>query len=93
MLKESQSVASFDGINYMKVKSPSSSGFASPVFESEKWVGLAYSNSPPPSSLPFPKFYMQHMGSIAKDLIDSNQCSQNVECNDSSRALSSKQKG
>lgn len=92
MLKDSQSVASFDGIDYTKVGSPSSSGFASPVFESEKWAGPAYSNSPPPSSLPFPKFYMQQMRSIATDLMDANLCSKNVESMDSSRVLPSEEK-
>lgn len=83
MLKEFQYVSSFDGVDDTKVGSPSSSDFASPVFESEKWAGPAYSNSPPPSSLPFPKFYMQQMRSIAMDLIDANHCSKSVEYMDS----------
>lgn len=91
MLKEFQSV-SFEGVDYSKVGNPSSSGFASPVFESEKWAGPAYSNSPPPSSLPFPKFYMQTMRSIAMDLIDANQCSNNVEVMDSSLVSPSEDK-
>lgn len=83
-LKEIRSAASSDGIDCMKVGSSFGSGLASPVFESEKWAGPAYSNSPPPSSLPFPKFYMQQMRSIAMDLIDANQCSDNVESVESS---------
>lgn len=92
MLKEFQYVSSFDGVDDTKVGNPSSSGFASPVFESEKWAGPAYSNSPPPSSLPFPKFYMQQMRSIAMDLIDANQCSNIVEDMDSSPVSPSEEK-
>lgn len=42
------------------VREPSS--FSSPMpMNDERWAGPAYSNSPPPSSLPFPKFSIQQL--------------------------------
>ncbi|GLJ53233.1 hypothetical protein SUGI_1134570 [Cryptomeria japonica] len=72
-----------DGMDPLQAESPPSgsdylSG-SSPVFEMEKWAGPAYSNSPPPSSLPFPKFSMQQMRSIATDLMDASEGAKNVD--------------
>lgn len=75
--------ASSDGIDSIQAESPPSScdhlGGSSPVLEMEKWAGPAYSNSPPPSSLPFPKFSMQQMRSIATDLIDASEGEKNID--------------
>lgn len=71
-----------DGMDLLLAKSPSDSEYlsgSSPVFEMEKWAGPAYSNSPPPSSLPFPKFSMQQMRSIASDLIDASDGAKNAD--------------
>lgn len=38
----------------------------------ENWAGPAYSNSPPPSSLPLPKFSMRQMRSVSLELLPSN---------------------
>ncbi|KAK4441659.1 hypothetical protein Salat_0500800 [Sesamum alatum] len=35
---------------------------------SERWAGPAYSNSPPPSSLPLPKFFMRPKRTVSLDL-------------------------
>eukprot|EP00252_Welwitschia_mirabilis_P023866 TRINITY_DN686_c0_g1_i2.p1 TRINITY_DN686_c0_g1~~TRINITY_DN686_c0_g1_i2.p1 ORF type:complete len:297 (-),score=35.99 TRINITY_DN686_c0_g1_i2:340-1230(-) len=44
-----------------------------PCFE-EEWAGPAYSISPPPSSLPFPKFYLQQqMGCVKGELSEDSR--------------------
>eukprot|EP01018_Ginkgo_biloba_P031294 Gb_27319 [translate_table: standard] len=82
MMKEFQSVSSFES-DCLKVGRPPNSdnqkGSASPVFELEKWAGPAYSNSPPPSSLPYPKFSMQQVRSIGMDPIDAESSFDSVE--------------
>lgn len=41
---------------------------------SELWAGPAYSNSPPPSSVPIPKFSRQPMRTVSLDLPSANSC-------------------
>lgn len=70
---------SFVGDGFSQVGSPPTrcdnvKSFDSPVFEMENyWAGPAYSNSPPPSSLPVPKFSKQQMRSISGDLIEASE--------------------
>lgn len=42
---------------------------------SELWAGPAYSNSPPPSSLPIPKFFMRPKRTVSLDLPVTNDAS------------------
>lgn len=41
---------------------------------SELWAGPAYSNSPPPSSLPMPKFSLQSRHTVSLDLLSEPLC-------------------
>ncbi|MQL93727.1 hypothetical protein Taro_026369, partial [Colocasia esculenta] len=38
------------------------------LYDSERWAGPAYSNSPPPSSLPMPKFSLRQKRSVSLEL-------------------------
>lgn len=44
------------------------SSISPPPSPTENWAGPAYSNSPAPSSLPFPKFSMRQMRSVSLEL-------------------------
>ncbi|KAH9294557.1 hypothetical protein KI387_040240 [Taxus chinensis] len=44
------------------------SSISPPASPTENWAGPAYSNSPPPSSLPLPKFSMRQMRSASLEL-------------------------
>lgn len=49
-------------------QSPEVSSFCEELSCSELWAGPTYSNSPPPSSLPIPKFFLPHKHSISVNL-------------------------
>ncbi|XP_008804952.1 uncharacterized protein LOC103718082 [Phoenix dactylifera] len=50
------------------LSSPKGTTFNDDFSYSELWAGPAYSNSPPPSSLPIPKFSLRQKRSISLDL-------------------------
>ncbi|KAJ0054496.1 hypothetical protein Pint_03295 [Pistacia integerrima] len=70
--KRSSSFVSFNSSSSSKTPSSSVNGNLLGEFEtlslSELWAGPAYSNSPPPSSLPIPKFSMQPKRTVSLDL-------------------------
>uniref|UniRef100_A0A1D1XL99 Uncharacterized protein C6orf132 n=1 Tax=Anthurium amnicola TaxID=1678845 RepID=A0A1D1XL99_9ARAE len=55
-------------INSMPRPSMSGASFNDQVSDSERWAGPAYSNSPPPSSLPIPKFSLCQKRSLSPEL-------------------------
>lgn len=52
--------------------SPKISNFCDDLSFSELWAGPTYSNSPPPSSLPIPKFSLRQKRSVSLELPDSD---------------------
>ncbi|KAG6525051.1 hypothetical protein ZIOFF_015003 [Zingiber officinale] len=48
--------------------SPKGDAFSEKTFYSERWAGPAYSNSPPPSSLPIPTFSLRQKRSVSLEL-------------------------
>ncbi|URD94258.1 hypothetical protein MUK42_01524 [Musa troglodytarum] len=49
-------------------QTPKGASFADDLCFSELWAGPAYSDSPPPSSLPIPKYYLRQKRSVSLEL-------------------------
>jgi len=56
------------GSSYGVKMKKDSCAFSPPISVTENWAGPAYSCSPPPSSLPFPKFSMQQRRCVSLEL-------------------------
>ncbi|KAK3001412.1 hypothetical protein RJ639_020701 [Escallonia herrerae] len=52
----------------VKVDFDKKRSFGDELYYSERWAGPAYSNSPPPSSLPIPKFSIRPKRTVSLDL-------------------------
>lgn len=66
--KQRNSERKSPSLSYEITTSNDVSSLSPPPSPSENWAGPAYSNSPPPSSLPFPKFSMRQMRSVSLEL-------------------------